>query len=174
MKNLFNNISQEEKNRILEMHSGKKNVISEQPEHFPGENEYRREEEKEIKTVKQKCQKQFNLSSNELSITDFLIDEFALMYPPIEGYGQIRDEETVKQLLKIPNKQSYNKINQYLYSFAMSFTQNYDMKIYKTGQDIIKTLLNDFLTGLTGITDGDLRDTINNYLQKIGVNVKIV
>jgi hypothetical protein len=31
MKNLLNNISQEEKNRILEMHSGKKNVISEQP-----------------------------------------------------------------------------------------------------------------------------------------------
>ena len=30
MKNLFNNISQEEKNRILEMHSGKKNVVSEQ------------------------------------------------------------------------------------------------------------------------------------------------
>lgn len=29
MKNLLNNISQEEKNRILEMHSGKKNVISE-------------------------------------------------------------------------------------------------------------------------------------------------
>ena len=30
MKNLFNDISQEERNRILEMHSGKKNVISEQ------------------------------------------------------------------------------------------------------------------------------------------------
>ena len=30
MKNLFNSISQEEKSRILEMHSGKKNVISEQ------------------------------------------------------------------------------------------------------------------------------------------------
>jgi hypothetical protein len=30
MKNLFNDISQEEKNRILEMHSAKKNVISEQ------------------------------------------------------------------------------------------------------------------------------------------------
>jgi hypothetical protein len=30
MKNLFNDISQEEKNRILEMHSGKKNVIFEQ------------------------------------------------------------------------------------------------------------------------------------------------
>ena len=29
MKNLFNNISQEEKNRILEMHSGKKRVMSE-------------------------------------------------------------------------------------------------------------------------------------------------
>jgi hypothetical protein len=36
MKNLFNNISQEEKNRILEMHSGKKNVISEQSEHGKG------------------------------------------------------------------------------------------------------------------------------------------
>ena len=31
MKNLFNDISQEEKNRILEMHSGKKYIISEQP-----------------------------------------------------------------------------------------------------------------------------------------------
>jgi len=30
MKNLFNNISQDEKNRILEMHSAKKSVISEQ------------------------------------------------------------------------------------------------------------------------------------------------
>ena len=30
MKNLFNNISQEEKNMILEMHSGRKNTISEQ------------------------------------------------------------------------------------------------------------------------------------------------
>lgn len=30
MKNLFNDISQDEKNRILEMHSGKKNVVSEQ------------------------------------------------------------------------------------------------------------------------------------------------
>lgn len=35
MKNLFNNISQEEKNRILEMHSAKKNVISEQGAIFP-------------------------------------------------------------------------------------------------------------------------------------------
>lgn len=30
MKNLLNNISQEEKNRILEMHSSKKNVMTEQ------------------------------------------------------------------------------------------------------------------------------------------------
>jgi hypothetical protein len=36
MKNLFNSISQEEKSRILEMHSGKKNVISEQvPQPLP-------------------------------------------------------------------------------------------------------------------------------------------
>jgi hypothetical protein len=32
MKNLFNNISQDEKNRILEMHLAKKNVISERRE----------------------------------------------------------------------------------------------------------------------------------------------
>ena len=31
MKNLFNNISEEEKSRVLEMHSGKKTIISEQP-----------------------------------------------------------------------------------------------------------------------------------------------
>jgi hypothetical protein len=31
MKNLFNDISKEEKNRILEMHSDRDNVISEQP-----------------------------------------------------------------------------------------------------------------------------------------------
>ena len=36
MKNLFNNISQEEKDRILEMHSNEKNVISEQAS-FPGQ-----------------------------------------------------------------------------------------------------------------------------------------
>jgi hypothetical protein len=36
MKNLFNNISQEEKNIILEMHSTKKNEISEQTT-FPGQ-----------------------------------------------------------------------------------------------------------------------------------------
>jgi len=35
MKNLFNNISQDEKNTILEMHSGKKTVISEQPAPAP-------------------------------------------------------------------------------------------------------------------------------------------
>jgi hypothetical protein len=42
MKNLFNDISQDEKNRILEMHSGKKNVISEQLNHEgPGQECYR-------------------------------------------------------------------------------------------------------------------------------------
>jgi len=39
MKNLFNNISQEEKNTILEMHSGKQNVISEQPVPAPTPNQ---------------------------------------------------------------------------------------------------------------------------------------
>jgi hypothetical protein len=39
MKNLFNNISQEEKNRILEMHSGNKNIILEQPQNCVTSNE---------------------------------------------------------------------------------------------------------------------------------------
>ena len=42
MKNLFNDISQDEKNRILEMHSGKKNVISEQGVIFPTPNKEKR------------------------------------------------------------------------------------------------------------------------------------
>jgi hypothetical protein len=35
MKHLFNNISQEDKKRILEMHSGKKNTILEQSKMVP-------------------------------------------------------------------------------------------------------------------------------------------
>jgi hypothetical protein len=42
MKNLFNDISQDEKNRILEMYSGKKNVISEQGALFPTPKEEKR------------------------------------------------------------------------------------------------------------------------------------
>ena len=103
MKNLFNNLSQEEKNRILEMHSGKKNVISEQPEHYPGENKYRADEKNKINSAKQNCQKQVNLSSNDINIANFLITQFELYYAPIEGYGNVNDEETVKQLLKISN-----------------------------------------------------------------------
>ena len=39
MKNLFNNISEEEKNRILEMHSGVKNIILEQKQNCVTSNE---------------------------------------------------------------------------------------------------------------------------------------
>ena len=39
MKNLFNNISQDEKSRILEMHSGKKNSILEQTQNCVTSNE---------------------------------------------------------------------------------------------------------------------------------------
>ena len=173
MKNLFNDISQEEKNRILEMHSGKKNVISEQPEHYPGENKFQKDEKNKINSAKQNCQKQVNLSSNELVICDFLINEFGLFAAPIHGHGNVRDEEVVKQLLKISNKQSYDKINQFLYCFAMSFPDMKGLEVYETGEDIIKSLLKDFLTGLSGITDGGLRNMINNHLKKIGVKVSI-
>jgi hypothetical protein len=173
MKNLFNNLSQEEKNRILEMHSGKKNVISEQPEHYPGENKYRADEKNKINSAKQNCQKQVNLSSNDINIANFLITQFELYYAPIEGYGNVNDEETVKQLLKISNKQSYDKINQFLYCVAMSSPHNKYSKTFSVGEDIIKHLLKDFLTGLSGITDGGLRDMINNHLKKIGVKVSI-
>lgn len=172
MKNLFNNIPQEEKIRILEMHSGKKNFISEQPEQYSKENK-NMSDEKKINSVKQNCLKKVNLSSNDINIANFLITQFELYYAPIEGYGNVNDEETVKQLLKISNKQSYDKINQFLYCVAMSSPHNKYFKTFSVGEDIIKHLLEDFLTGLSGITDSSLRYMINNHLQKIGVKVSI-
>ena len=52
MKNLFNKISESEKNRILEMHSGKKNVISEQETNEAGYEDLkqRANKKKEIST----------------------------------------------------------------------------------------------------------------------------
>ena len=58
MKNLFNDISQDEKNRILEMHSGKKNVISEQGALFPTP----KEEKKVTPQMLQKVLKKLNYS----------------------------------------------------------------------------------------------------------------
>lgn len=58
MKNLFNDISQDEKNRILEMHSGKKNVISEQGALFPKP----KEEKKVTPQMLEKVLKKLNYS----------------------------------------------------------------------------------------------------------------
>lgn len=173
MKNFFGNISEEEKNRILEMHSFKKNLISEQPEHFPGENNFNKSQKNKINLGKQSCQKQNNLSPNDFAIANFLIDEFDLYYAPIEGYGDVNDEKIINQLLKISSKQSYDKINKFLYCFTMLSPENEARKTFKENEDIIKSLLNDFLTGLSGITDNNLRNKINNHLQKIGVELSI-
>ena len=55
----------------------------------------------------------------------------------------------------------------------MSSPHNKYSKTFSVGEDIIKHLLKDFLTGLSGTTDGGLRNMINNHLKKIGVKVSI-
>jgi len=66
MKNLFNDISQDEKNRILEMHSGKKNVISEQGALFPTPKEEKRATPQMLDKVLKKLNYQLETGGSEL------------------------------------------------------------------------------------------------------------
>jgi len=66
MKNLFNDISQDEKNRILEMHSGKKNVISEQGVLFPTPKEEKRATPQMLDKVLKKLNYQLETGGSEL------------------------------------------------------------------------------------------------------------
>jgi hypothetical protein len=66
MKNLFNDISQDEKNRILEMHSGKKNVISEQGALFPTPKEEKRATPQMLDKVLKKLNYQVEPGGSEL------------------------------------------------------------------------------------------------------------
>ena len=78
MKNLFNNISQEEKNRILEMHSGKKNVVNEQT---VASNVLSGSSQKAVKQVFDSCR---NIPSASTSNTNQLVD---MIYKAIQGMG---------------------------------------------------------------------------------------
>jgi hypothetical protein len=69
MKNLFNEISQDEKNRILEMHSGKKNVISEQGALFPTPKENKRATPEMLDKVLKKLNYQVETGGSELKFT---------------------------------------------------------------------------------------------------------
>ena len=66
MKNLFNNISQDEKNRILEMHSGKKNVISEQGALFPTPKEEKKVTPQMLDSVLKKLNYSIETGGSEL------------------------------------------------------------------------------------------------------------
>ena len=80
MKNLFNSISQEEKNRILEMHSGKKNVISEQ--YF----------ETEVKQIFDSCR---NAGQSPMNVTA-LVDN---IHKSVQGLGT--DEDSIFESLTL-------------------------------------------------------------------------
>ena len=66
MKNLFNDISQDEKNRILEMHSGKKNVISEQGALFPTPKEEKKVTPQMLDSVLKKLNYSIETGGSEL------------------------------------------------------------------------------------------------------------
>ena len=93
MKNLFNNISQEEKNRILEMHSSKKNTLSEQSI------------DSAVNWVKDKVK---NMTSNtvssfkaEATVEDDMMMEFTVVNFHYGGFGVtmfIKDPVSGKEL----------------------------------------------------------------------------
>ena len=71
MKNLFNGISQEEKNTILEMHSGKKTVISEEEKTKTYSRRDKADTNESIKRIKE----QITYHKKELSrFEDMLVD----------------------------------------------------------------------------------------------------
>ena len=80
MKNLFNSISQEEKSRILEMHSGKKNVISEQSS------------KTEVKQFFDSCR---NAGQSPMNIT-VLVDN---IHNAVQGLGT--DEDSIFEALTL-------------------------------------------------------------------------
>ena len=81
MKNLFNNISQEEKSRILEMHSGKKNVVNEQTAIA---NVLSGSSQKAVKQVFDSCRNAGQSPNNTNKIVDGI-------YKAVQGMGTNED-----------------------------------------------------------------------------------
>jgi hypothetical protein len=92
MKNLFNNISQEEKNRILEMHSSKKNVMTEQS--IDGA----------IDWVKDKVKSILPNSSSSFKADATVEDDMVMEFPVIKFHY---DNNGVEMFIKDGNKTLY-------------------------------------------------------------------
>ena len=119
------------------------------------------------------CRKKTAISQTDFAIAHFLIEEYYLMVEPVDMWGNINDDAVVEQILKISSKQSYDKINQFLWCFVSSCEgANYN-KTWKPNQDIIQTLLKEVLSGFSGTFDVSLRSKINNHFKKLGVPVSI-
>lgn len=85
MKNLFNDISQDEKNRILEMHSGKKNVISEQSGEYLGQPES--PEKKELRNLENQLYKKYGCR-NTSDKFDPMVQKYQMLRNKIYGKGR--------------------------------------------------------------------------------------
>jgi hypothetical protein len=107
MKNLFNNISQEEKNRILEMHSGKKNVISEQNN---------QQVYKKIADDLYNSMKGLSSSKDSKNVENIIYNRIKNKYDwsGVEKAFGVRDGENFKQWLEGEFRLDYNQIIQNL------------------------------------------------------------
>ena len=103
MKNLFNDISQEEKNRILEMHSGKKNVISEQNN---------QQVYKKIADDLYNSMKGLSSAENSKNVEKIIYDKIKTPYDwdgVVKAFG-VRDGENFEQWLKGEFRINYDQI----------------------------------------------------------------
>jgi len=105
MKNLFNNISQEEKNRILEMHSSKKNVMTEQP--IDGAIDWVKDKVKSIlpnSGIKDKVKSILPNSSSSFKADATVEDDMVMEFPVIKFHY---DNNGVEMFIKDGNKTLY-------------------------------------------------------------------
>jgi hypothetical protein len=103
MKNLFNEISQDEKNRILEMHSGKKNVISEQNS---------QQVYKEIADYLYKSMKGLSSSEDSENVETIILNRIKNKndWEGVKKAFGIKDGENLDQWLKGELRLNYNDI----------------------------------------------------------------
>ena len=120
MKNLFNNISESEKNRILEMHSGKKNVISEQgigsgPKPYPGTKNVSQNSQQVYKKIADdlyNSMKGLSSSEDSKNVEKIIYDKIKTPYDwdgVVKAFG-VRDGENFDQWLKGEFRINYDQI----------------------------------------------------------------
>jgi polygalacturonase len=103
MKKLFNNISQEEKNRILEMHSGKNNLISEQNS---------QQVYKEIADNLYNSMKGLSSSEDSKKVESIILNRIKNIndWEGVNKAFGVRDGENLEQWLKGELRLDYNQI----------------------------------------------------------------